>query len=106
MLRGDPVLISPVRVFGAEYQSDIGWPGRAQLCLLSPRLRRYWKFFEVFSVFGTMGLAVLELYLVLNQAFIYVGIPAMVEWGLWLVGNSVFWTKCLTERMALRSGFA
>ena len=100
MLRGDPVLISPVHVFGAEYLSDIGWPGRTLLDMLSPRLRRYWRFFEVSSVFGTLSLAILELYLVFHKAFLYVGIAAIVVWAIWLLGNQLFFARCLICRVA------
>jgi hypothetical protein len=97
MLRGDPVIISPVQVYGAEYLSDIGWPGRALLDLFPTRIRRYWRFFEVSSVFGTVGLAFLELYLLLNQAFLYAGVAAIVVWALWLLGNHMFWTRRLAR---------
>ena len=97
MLRGDPVIISPVRVYGAEYYSDIGWTGRALLDLLPSRLRRYWKFFEVSSVFGTLGLAFVEFYLLLNRAFLYFGVAAIVVWVFWLLGNYVIWTGYLAR---------
>jgi len=97
MLRGDPVIISPVQVFGAEYLHDIGWSGRPVLDMFPAGHRRYWRFFEISSVLGTMGLAFLEVYLLLNQAFLDVGVAAIVVWTTWLGGNRIFWMRSLAQ---------
>ena len=92
-LRGDPLFILPVTAFATEYENDIGWDGRKLLDSFSPRLRAMWGLCETASVFGTMALAFLEVYFVMNGVFLSIGIVALLVWATWLIASRIFWER-------------
>lgn len=94
------MFISPVMAFATEYENDIGWAGKRLLDSFSPRLRALWGLCEVASVFGTMAVAFLEVYFIMNGVFLSIGIAAIVAWTIWLLGSRLFWERCFERDSA------
>lgn len=87
MLRGDPVIIEPVRVYGSEYRHDIGWTWREAQVLAPSWYRVYRKAFESAACLGTFSLVLVEVYLLLSQSFLDTGLVLLVIWVAWLEVN-------------------
>jgi len=87
MLRGDPVIIEPVRVYGSEYRHDIGWTWREAQVMAPTWFRVYRKAFETTSCLGTFGLVLVEVHLLLSQSFLGMGLLLLIIWVVWLEAN-------------------